>query len=65
MSDPLEIGRAENWSREMPTMRLRFVEREAGDLGAPRTIRILQQMWIIETWVTTREEWRDVPLEVE
>lgn len=50
----------------MPTLRLRFVERDVvGDDGIVRRVRILQQLWSIESYVTRRQEWRDVPIETE
>lgn len=64
MTDPFT---AENWSDERPTMALRFVERVDNDYES-RARRILQQCWVITTrgqQVTSRTEWRDVPLEVE
>ena len=51
-----------------PTPKLRFVERvvpapEYGE-GIGKTVRILQQWWVIEEMETVGE-WRDVPLEKE
>lgn len=51
-----------------PTNKLRFIERETKDPSAPRTIRILQQLWesAVDIDIITGKriaEWRDVPLE--
>lgn len=60
-----DIFTGERWSDETPTSALRFVVR---DDNGPGSRRILQQQWIITERgekVTSRTEWRDVPLEAE
>ena len=59
------------WSTEVETAKLRFVERQvpAGE-GLVRTVRILQQAWQVIDYkggVAQQEriEWRDVPLATE
>jgi hypothetical protein len=64
-------------TKEHPTPKLRFVQREVvvpisgrGNVGLARELRILQQEWeIVELEngmpMAFRFEWRDVPLEVD
>ena len=53
-----------------PTPELRFVERYVDTIQGQKTVRILQQKWVLywsdENGGGEREsEWRDVPLEKE
>ena len=56
-----------------PTAKLRFVERKVqvpvqGDFVVTyKTVRILQQWWVVERdgQITPTGEWRDVPIEKE
>lgn len=52
-----------------PTMNLRFVERivpapEYGE-GIAKTVRVLQQQWVVTYPEKQTTEWRDIPIEVE
>lgn len=48
-----------------PTNELRFVRRMEKGNESTYERTILQQKWVQELWGRTKEEWRDVPLEVE
>jgi hypothetical protein len=47
-----------------PTQRLRFIERPAPFRDEHTKVKILQQLWIEESWTEAdsyEHEWRDVP----